>query len=430
MSEPVFVPRATVPVSGRRPSARRTIIGVAAVIGIAVALALILSHCAGRGARSGPGGHGAGGPPAITVATAKATLGDVPIQLSALGTVTPVVTVNVNARVAGMLIKVDFREGQMVRKGQLLAQIDPRPFQVAVDQAQGQLMRDQALLADAQATLARYRTLVGQDSIARQTADTQGALVKQDQGILVSDGANLANAKLNLSFTRIAAPVSGRVGLRQVDPGNQIAANSATPIAVITQIAPIDVLFSLPEDDIPGVTDERGRGGGLLVTALGRAGGPALAQGSLSTIDNVIDTATGTVKAKARFANTDGALFPNQFVNVVMLVDTLTHQVIVPTTATRHGPQGDFVWVLQPNQRVKARTVVVGPGLAETVSISSGLQAGETVITEGGDRLREGSKVVLPGQRPSYGGPRRHGGHAGSRRHRHGGGGGGAPGGG
>ncbi|HEY5107095.1 MAG TPA: MdtA/MuxA family multidrug efflux RND transporter periplasmic adaptor subunit [Caulobacteraceae bacterium] len=426
MSEPVFVPRAAAPASRPRPSARRTIVGIAVVIAIAIVLALILSHCAKSGAKPGPGGRGGagasgpGGRPAITVAVAKAALGDIPIQLSALGAVTPVATVDVNARVAGMLVKVDFQEGQLVRKGQLLAQIDPRPFQVAVDQAQGQLMRDLALLSDARVSLARYRTLVTQDSIATQTADTQASLVKQDEGTVVSDRANLANAKLNLSFTRIPAPVSGRVGLRQVDPGNQITANSATPIVVVTQIAPIDVVFSLPEDAIPGVTGDHGRGSGLPVTALDRAGGTALAQGVLSTLDNVIDTTTGTVKAKARFSNPNGALFPSQFVNVVMLVNTLTNQVIVPTTATRHGPQGDFVWVLQPNQTVNARTVVVGPGTAETVSITSGLKVGETVITEGGDRLREGGKVVLPGQRPSYGGRGGHGGH-----HRHGGGGGG-----
>jgi multidrug efflux system membrane fusion protein len=444
MSEPLFVPRAAAPSPRARPPARRTIIAIVVVIVIGIALALLLSHCAksgggaagggrGRGAAGGAGGAGGGpgGRPAITVAVAKATLGDIPIQLSALGAVTPIATVDVNARVAGMLIKVDFREGQLVRRGQLLAQIDPRPFQVLVDQARGQLLRDQALLADAKINLSRYRTLEAEDSIARQTADTQAALVKQDEGIVVSDQANVASAKLNLSFTRIPAPVSGRVGLRQVDPGNQITANSATPIAVVTQIAPIDVVFSLPEEDIPGVTEESGRGGGLPVTALGRADSTVLAQGALSTLDNVIDASTGTVKAKALFANTDGALFPNQFVNVTMLVDTLTNQVIVPTTATRHGPQGDFVWVLQPDQTVKARTVVVGPGTAETVSIVSGLKAGETVITEGGDRLRDGGKVVLPGQKPSAGGKGGKGGAGGHGHHRGGAGAGGAaPGGG
>lgn len=304
----------------------------------------------------------------------------------------------------------------MVRKGQLLVQIDPRPFAVAVQQAKAQLLHDQALLQDARLDLARYRTLKTQDSIAGQTVDTQASLVKQDEATVAADQANVANAQLNLSFTRITAPVSGRVGLRQVDPGNQITANQSTALAVVTQIDPITVVYSLPEVDIPSV--QKQGGAGLTVTAYDRAGGTALAQGSLLTLDNVVDTTTGTVKAKARFANGSGALFPNQFVNVVMLVDTLAGQVIVPTTATRHGPNGDFVWVLQPNKTVKSRIVKVGPGTAETVSIVSGLAVGETVITDGGDRLRDGSPVILPGQRPGATGGR--GGHGG---HRHGGGG-------
>ena len=239
--------------------------------------------------------------------------------------------------------------------------------------------------------------------------DTQAALVKQDEASVVSDRAAVASAKLNLSFTRVDAPVSGRVGLRQIDPGNQITANASTPMVVLTQIDPISVVFSLPEDDIPSVTKNAGpRGGGLDVTALDRAGGTVLAHGKLATLDNVIDTTTGTVKARANFADPTGALFPSQFVNVTMLVSTLQSQVIVPTTAIRHGPQGDFVWVLQPDKTAKSRPVNVGPGTAETVSVASGLQIGETVITDGGDRLKDGAKVTLPGQRPSFaphGGP-------------------------
>lgn len=409
MSETTPAPRA----HPSRPR-RRALVGAVLVVIAALALALILSRCAHGGAAK-KGGGGPGGRPAITVGVAKAVTGSIPIEVSALGTVTPLATVSVNARVAGMLLTVSFREGQLVRKGQLLAQIDPRPFQVAVQQAQGQLLRDQALLADARLDLARYRTLKSQDSIAGQQVDTQAALVKQDEATVSSDHANVASNQLNLSFTRITAPVSGRVGLRQIDPGNQITANASTPIAVVTQINPISVVFSLPEEDIPSVTRNAGpKGGGLPVTALDRAGGTALAQGVLDTLDNVIDTTTGTVKAKARFANAGGTLFPNQFVNVTMLVDTLENQVIVPTTATRHGPQGDFVWVLQPDRTVKAVPVTIGPGTAETVSIVSGLTAGQTVITEGGDRLRAGGRVTLPGQRPAHG--------AGGHRHHQGGG--------
>ncbi|MDQ2859756.1 MAG: MdtA/MuxA family multidrug efflux RND transporter periplasmic adaptor subunit [Pseudomonadota bacterium] len=414
MSETTPAPRA----HHSRPR-RRALVGAVLVVLAALVLALILSRCAHGGAAKkggagGPGG-GPGGRPAITVGTAKAVTGAIPIEVSALGTVTPLATISVNARVAGMLLTVNFREGQLVRKGQLLAQIDPRPFQVAVQQAQGQLLRDQALLADAKLDLVRYRTLKAQDSIAGQQVDTQAALVKQDEATVSSDHAAVANAQLSLSFTHITAPVSGRVGLRQIDPGNQITANAATPIAVVAQIDPISVIFSLPEADIGSVTRNAGpKGGGLPVTALDRAGGTVLARGILDTLDNVIDTTTGTVKAKARFANGAGALFPNQFVNATMLVDTLQNQVIVPTTATRHGPQGDFVWVLQPDRTVKAAPVKVGPGTAETVSIASGLNAGQTVITEGGDRLREGAKVTLPGQRPAAG--------FGGRGHHHGGG--------
>jgi multidrug efflux system membrane fusion protein len=412
----------------RRVSKWRTTVAIAVVIAGAILLAILLTYCAGHGGgqpgggRGGPRGGGSGGRPPITVGTSKATLGAIPIELTALGTVTPLANVSVNARVSGMLDSVAFREGQMVRAGQLLAQIDPRPFRVAVQQAQAQQAHDEALLRDAQLDLTRYRALKAQDSIAAQQVDTQNALVSQYQATVRADQAAVANAQLNLSFARITAPVSGRVGLRQIDAGNQITANATTPIVVVTQISPITVVFSLPEEDIPAVTHNAHAGGrGLPVTVLDRAGGTALAQGELQTLDNVIDTTTGTVKAKAQFANTDASLFPNQFVNVTMLVNTLRDQVIVPTSAVHHGPQGDYVWVLQTGQTVTSRPVTVGPGTAETVSIASGLKAGETVITEGGDRLRDGAKVVLPGQRPVGGG-----GAGGHRRHRSGGG---APGG-
>ncbi len=390
-----------------KPSRLRILIGVIVIVVIAVGLALVLSFCArstkpdggpsggGHGRRGQGGSAGPGGGPPITVGVATASLGHIPIQVSALGTVTPVATINVSARVSGMLDKVAFTEGQMVRKGQLLAVIDPRPFQVALQQARGQLLHDQALLETAKVDLARYRTLRAQDSISAQTYDTQTDLVRQDEATVSADQASVANANLNLSFTRVLSPVSGRVGLRQVDAGNQITANQSTPLAIVTQIAPMTVVFTLPEGAI-GPVARRGAGAGLAVTAYDRAGGAVLAQGTLATLDNQIDTTTGTVKAKAVFPNTDSALFPNQFVSVVLLVDTLQNQIIVPTTATRHGPQGDFAWVLQPDKTVKARPVTVGPGTAETVSIVSGLKRGETVVTAGGDRLREGSKVVLP----------------------------------
>ena len=286
--------------SPRRPawrSAARIMGVVAAALLLAVLLTLWVRSAPHRPGRGAHGGGGQGGRPQVTVGVAKAVLGSVPIELSALGTVTPLATVNVNARVAGMLDTVAFREGQLVRRGQLLARIDPRPFQVVVQQAQGQLLRDQALLRNAKLDLTRFQTLKAQDSIAGQQVDTQAALVKQDEATVSADQAAVASAQLNLSFTRIASPVSGRVGLRQIDPGNQITANAATPIAVVTQIDPITVVFSLPQGDIPSVN--RQGGSGLAVTAYDRAGGTALARGTLATLDNVIDTTTGTVKAKA-----------------------------------------------------------------------------------------------------------------------------------
>ena len=396
-------------------------IGVAAVAGV---LAVILTYRArspepgAAGGRGGMSGSGPGGRPQVTVGVATATLGSVPIQVSALGTVTPLATINVNARVSGMLDKVAFREGQMVRKGQLLAVIDPRPFQVVAQQARGQLLHDQALLQNARLDLTRYHALLAEDSVSGQTYDTQRDLVQQDEATVSADQAALAAARLNLSFTQIRSPVAGRVGLRQIDPGNQITANETTPVTVVTQIDPITVVFSLPEVDIAEVTRTVG-GAGLPVTALDQAGGVVLARGSLATLDNQIDTTTGTVKARAMFPNGNGALFPNQFVNVLLLVETLQNQIIVPTTATRHGPNGDFVWVLRADRTVKSRPVTVGPGTSETVSIRSGLNAGESVITDGGDRLREGAQVVLP---RSGGAPDDSGGAAptahGGRRHR------------
>jgi multidrug efflux system membrane fusion protein len=356
------------------------------------------------------------------VGTATAISGAIPIEQTALGTVTPMATVQVNARVSGQLTKVGFKEGQMVKKGQLLMLIDPRPYQAALQLAQATLARDQALLADAKLDLKRYATLKAQESVAVQTYDTQAALVQQDEATVKADAANVASAKLNLEFTRVTAPVSGRAGLRQIDIGNQVVANESTPVTVITQIDPITIIFPLPEDAIRAVMAHKG-GAGLPVTALDRSGGSVLAHGRLLTLDNAVNTTTGTVNGRAVFKNKDGALFPYQFVNIVLLVDTLKNQVVVPTTAVRHGPKGDFVWLLQPNKTVKQTAVVVGPGTAETVSVASGLKVGDVVITDGGDRLRDGAPVILPGQSPAMG----KGGAGGYQGRRHRGSGGASP---
>jgi multidrug efflux system membrane fusion protein len=405
----------------RRRRTWRTLLGIILVVAVALGVGLLLSKCVGGDQSASP--FGRGGRPTVTVGVAQATTGDVPITVTALGTVTPEATVSVIARVTGELQQVRFAEGQMVRRGDVLAIVDPAPFQAALNQAQGALARDEASLADARLDLQRYNTLVAQNSIAAQTRDTQAALVKQDEGLVASDKGAVDTARLNLQWSRIVSPVAGRVGIRQIDAGNQISANGSTPIAVVTQIDPIDVIFAVPEDAIPSIAKHPNFGAGLPVTAYDRTGGAAIATGSLATLDNVVDTTTGTVKGKARFANPGAALFPNQFVNITVLVDTLKSQVIVPTTAIRHGPNGDFVWVAQAvtggkadQATVKQTPVKTGPGTGETTSIVSGLSAGESVITDGGDRLRDGATVTLPRPASPGGGKGRHrGGQGGGR---------------
>jgi len=403
----------------RRKSPTKLIVGVAAVALIAVGVGWGLTHMPGGGAggppggppgggRGGPGGGGfggfggRGGRNNITVGTAQASIGAIPIQLDALGTVTPPVTANINSRIAGQLMAVYFKEGQMVRKGEKLAQIDPRPYQVALAQAQAQMARDQAALDQAKLDQKRYQTLLSQNSIASQQVDTQDALVKQDAATVKTDQAAVDNARLNLSYTTITAPVSGRVGLRQIDVGNFINGPGQT-LLVLTQVDPIDVVYTIPEDNVPQIVARQHAGATLPATVFNRSGGDVLATGKLSTLDNQIDTTTGTVKAKARFDNGSGALFPNQFVNIRMLVDVLCNAVVVPATSVRHGSQGDYVFTVGADRVAHQVTVTTGPGTGETVSIATGLKGGETVITEGGDRLRDGSTVNLPGQAPQGG---------------------------
>jgi multidrug efflux system membrane fusion protein len=415
----------------RKKSPLKLIIGIVVVAVIAVLAGWLLTRQAkpdpatagaggggGGGGGAGRGRGGFGGRNAVTVGTAPVKIGNIPIQLDTLGTVTPPVTATIASRIAGNLMSVYFTEGQMVKKDQKLALIDPRPYRVALEQAEGTLAHDQAALEDARLDLKRYQTLVAQNSIASQQVDTQAALVKQDEGQVKTDVAAVDNAKLNLTYTLITAPAAGRVGLRQVDIGNYIPVGSATGLVVLTQVDPIDVVMTIPEDNVPQISKRQHAGAVLPVTVFDRGGGTVLSNGTLSTLDNQIDTTTGTVKAKARFQNGSGALFPNQFVNARLLIDVLCNVVVVPTTAVRHGSQGDFVYTLQPNRTAKMVSVKTGPGTAETVSIATGLQGNETVITEGGDRLRDGAQVNLPGQRPQGAG-------AGGRR-----GGGGAQGGG
>lgn len=357
---------------------------------------------AGMGGGMGPGGPGGfgAGRLATTVGVAAAEKADLPVTLEALGTVTPQATVRVRAQVSGVLLQVAFKEGQLVRKGDLLAQIDPRQYEMALQQAIGQRQRDEAQLDAARLTLERYRTLLSQDSIARQEVDTQAALVKQLEGTVVVDKANEGTARLNLGYTRITAPVSGRVGLRTVDVGNLVNSGDTNGVAVITQVSPIDVLFAVPQDQAGDLQQGSGKGGGMPVVALDRTRSTVLGTGVFASLDNQIDTTTGTVKAKARFDNAQQALFPSQFVNVRLQVRTIKDAVMVPVAAVRQGGTGTFVFVLQPDRTVKIRSVTRGLATLDRIQITAGLQAGERVITEGADRLKDGSPVVLPGDAP------------------------------
>ena len=341
------------------------------------------------------GGRGdAAGRPTPVVAM-PARKGSIDVYLNALGTVTPRNSVTVRSRVDGQLMRVAFKEGQVVKAGDLLAEIDPRPFQVMLAQAQGQMAKDQALLRNAQVDLERYRTLLAQDSIAKQQVDTQEALVRQYEGTLVADQAAIDNAKLQLTYSRVTAPIGGRVGLRQVDPGNIVHAADTNGIVVITELQPITVLYPIPEDNVQRIMQRFGSGEPVAVEAWDRDQKAKLATGRLVTIDNQIDTTTGTVKLRAEFPNTDLALFPNQFVNVRMLVQTLADATLVPSAAIQRGAPGTFVYIVRSDQTVTVSAVKLGPIQGETTAIASGVSPGDIVVVDGADKLREGAKVEL-----------------------------------
>lgn len=359
------------------------------------------SSAQGFGGPGGARGGAAGRGPAVTVGVATAEKADVPVVLEALGTVTPLATVKVKAQVNGTLQQVLYKEGQMVRKGDVLAIIDPRQFEMALQQATGQRMKDEAQLQAARVQLERYRTLLKQDSIARQDVDTQEATVKQLEASIVIDRANEGTARLNLDDTRIAAPVAGRVGLRQVDVGNYVTTADANGVAVITQLSPIDVQFTVPQDQAPML--QQNANATMAAQALDRTRSSVLDTGSFVSLDNQIDPTTGTVKVKARFDNAKLALFPMQFVNVRLNVQTIRGATVVPVAALRHGNNGDYVFVLNEDRTVTMRPVKAGQAAVDKVQIVSGLQPGERVITEGADRLRDGSRVILPGDQPAAG---------------------------
>ena len=360
------------------------------------------SASAAPGAAVGPGPGGRG---ATTVGVATAEKASVPVTLEALGTVTPLATVKVRPQVAGVLEKVLFTEGQMVKKGDLLAVIDSRQYELAVQQAIGLRQRDAAQLESAKVTLERFKTLLGQDSIARQEVDSQAALVKQLEGSMMVNQSAVGVAQLNLTYARVVAPISGRVGLRAVDVGNAVSPSDANGLAVITQVTPIDVVFALPQDRIADV--QQSSGAARQVVAFDRTRSSALGTGSFASLDNQIDTTTGTVKAKARFANAEQALFPSQFVNIQLQIRSIDNAVVVPVSAVRLGGSGDFVYVLNAAERtVSMRAVTRGQTTSDKVVIASGLKAGEQVITEGADRLKDGSRVSLAGDAPRGAGRR------------------------
>lgn len=350
-----------------------------------------------------PGFGAFGGPVPVRVATVER--GDFEVFYKALGSVTPLNTVNLRSRVAGELVEVRFEEGQRVKAGDLLAVIDPRPYRIALQQAEGALQQNRALLQNAQVDLKRYRGLFADDSIARQTLDTQQALVSQYEGTLASNQAAVNEAKLNLEFTQIRAPIDGRVGLRQLDAGNLVAANDTTPLVVITQTQPMAVSFTLPEAELPPVLARHRQGDTLAVQAWDRGERLQLAEGQLQSVDNQIDATTGTLRLKARFDNKAELLIPNQFVNVRLRVETLQDATLIPSAALQFGSRGTFAFVVGEDDKVQLRTVETGPGNGEVTVLLGGIQPGERVVLEGTDRLRDGAEVEVVGKREQPGTP-------------------------
>ena len=368
-------------------------LGVIVLLVVSAYLVRVQSGNAQSKTSSSPGQAGRLAPVPVVATAARAS--DMAVYLTGLGSVTPLNTVTVHTRVDGELIKVPFQEGQHVNAGDLLAEIDPRPFQVQLTQAQGQLARDEALLRNARVDLERYRTLVAEDSIPTQQLDTQAELVHQYEGVIETDHGQIDNVKLQLIYCRITAPLSGRLGLRLVDPGNIVHASDQNGLVVITQLQPIAVVFTIPEDSLPPVLAKLNSGVKLPVDAWDREQKQRLATGTLLTVDNQIDPTTGTVRLKAIFPNTDGRLFPSQFVNAHLRLDIKRGATVVPTAAIQQSAQGTFVYVVKPDHSATVRPVKVGVTEGDSAAIDSGVSPAEMVVVDGADRLREGSLVAL-----------------------------------
>jgi membrane fusion protein, multidrug efflux system len=378
----------------------RRVLGILAVL---IALALVAWFLTPKGAKA-PGGRFAGQGP-MPVVGAAASTGPMPITVIGLGAVTPLATVTVQSQISGQIMQISFKEGQNVKKGDPLILIDPRPYDVALEQAQGSLERDKALLDNARIDLNRYQTLWSQDSIAEQQLATQKALVVQDEGNVKADQAAIDSAKLNLVYCHISSPIAGRVGLQQVNVGNYVTPNEPNGLAVITQLQPITVVFTMAEDGIPQLMQQLHAGKTLTATAYDRTNTHQLGTGTLQSVDSQIDPTTGTIKLKAVFPNADLNLFPQQFVNIVLLLDTLQNATLVPQAAIQRGAPGTYVYVVDTaDQTVSVRTVTLGPGDANNITITQGLKPGETVVIDGADKLKDGAKVSLRTARPTSGG--------------------------
>jgi membrane fusion protein, multidrug efflux system len=375
---------------------------VAAVCILAAVCALFVA-CSGGSDSKPQKAQAATGPRAVSVAVSPVLKQDVPVYLSGLGSVTAFNTANIKSRVDGQIIRVNFREGQEVHQGELLLEIDSRPYQVQLEQMQAQLFKDQASLRDAKLNLERYVSLIPSGSIAQQQVDTQRALVDQLDGTVRTDQAQIDSAKLNIAYCHITAPFNGRVGLRQVDSGNIVHASDANPMLILTQLQPIAVIFTLPEDVLPRVAAQMRRGT-LEVDAFSRDDQTKLAAGKLVTIDNQIDPATGTAKLKAVFANQDHKLWPNQFVNADLLVETRKNSTVVPTAAILRGPQGTYVYSVNADKTVEDKTVTIALTQGDTTVVTSGLNPGDTVVTDGQDKLQRGSRIEPRAVAPSRGG--------------------------
>ena len=370
---------------------------------IAIALLCVLSTDCGKSSSNSGSAHANAGAQSTPVSVATAQRKDMPVYLTGLGSVTAYNTVSLKSRVDGELVQVAYKEGQVVKQGALLAVIDPRPYQVALEQAQATLFKDQAQLRDAQLNYQRYKDLLKDSgAMSQQQVDTQQATVDQLEGTTRTDQANIDNAKLNLFYCHITAPVSGRIGLRLVDPGNMVHASDANPLLVITQLQPVAVIFTLPEDQLPEVSQHMA-GHRLQVDAYSRDGSTLLASGTLLTIDNQIDQTTGTGRLKAVFRNDKATLWPNQFVNVRMLLETRRNSTVIPSAAVQRGPEGNFVYVVKPGNTVQVQQVNIAITQDNASAIASGIAPGDIVVTDGQDKLQAGSKVeprAAGGRRP------------------------------